>query len=227
LFHTVYDSYEEGPNGRDYIGKHSTDNPYDSYKGSFKDESFNPDNKIVFAYAKTKEGAVWLEIMFQKVFGVVEDPQFANKSYQTSVKFSFSAPGERNPNFGNRWKWTPEQKKNLPNRSGKNNPRFGKKEENHPHFGKTTYHNPKTGEEKLFSSPPEGDWKLGRSPQLAEKCRKSGGNRKNQTQTAKTKERIGEAMCGRKWWVNAKNETQFLTECPGPGWQSGRKWLGG
>jgi len=87
MFHTVYNSFESAPGGRDYIGKHSTDDPYDDYFGSFKDKSFNPDNKIVFAYSKTKEGAVWLEIMFQKVFGVVEDSQFANKSYQTSTGF--------------------------------------------------------------------------------------------------------------------------------------------
>ena len=87
MFHTVYNSFESGPNGRDYIGKHSTDDPYDDYMGSFKDKTFNPDDKIVFAYSKTKEGAVWLEIMFQRVFGVMEDPQFANKSYQTSTGF--------------------------------------------------------------------------------------------------------------------------------------------
>ena len=94
-FHTVYDSFESGPKGRDYIGKHSTDDPYDDYRGSFKDDSFNPDDKIIFAYAKTKEGAVWLEIMFQRVFSVVEDPQYVNRSYQTSVGFSYSRVGEK------------------------------------------------------------------------------------------------------------------------------------
>lgn len=100
MFHTVYNSFEPGPDGRDYIGKHSTEDPYDDYLGSFKDRSFNPDDKIVFAYAKTKEGAVWLEIMFQRVFGVVEDPQFANQAYQTSDKFVAGFKGENNPMFG-------------------------------------------------------------------------------------------------------------------------------
>ncbi len=100
MFHTVYNSFEPGPNGRDYIGKHSTDDPYDDYMGSFKDKTFNPDDKIVFAYSKTKEGAVWLEIMFQRVFGVVEDPQFANKSYQTSDKFVTGFAGEEHPLYG-------------------------------------------------------------------------------------------------------------------------------
>jgi hypothetical protein len=87
MFHTVYDSFESRQGGRDYIGKHSTEDPYDGYLGSYEDKTFNPDDKIVFAYAKTAEGAVWLEIMFQRVFGVVEDPQFANQSYQTSTGF--------------------------------------------------------------------------------------------------------------------------------------------
>ena len=100
MFHTVYNSFESHLNGRDYIGKHSTDDPYDDYLGSFKDKSFNPDDKIVFAYSKTKEGAVWLEIMFQKVFGVVEDSQFANKSYQTSDKFVTGFAGEEHPLYG-------------------------------------------------------------------------------------------------------------------------------
>ena len=97
MFHIVYDSYESKPNGRDYIGKHSTDDLSDGYLGSFKDKTFNPDSKIAIAYAKTAEGAIWLEMQFQKVFNVVEDPQFANQSYQTSVGFAFSAEGENNP----------------------------------------------------------------------------------------------------------------------------------
>ena len=90
MYHTVYNSYETKPNGRDYIGKHSTDDPYDDYKGSFADKEFDPDSKIVFAYAKTAEGALWLEIQFQKVFNVVEDPQFANRTYQTSTGFYYA-----------------------------------------------------------------------------------------------------------------------------------------
>ena len=100
MFHTVYNSFESAPGGRDYIGKHSTEDPYDDYLGSFKDKSFKPDDKIVFAYSKTKEGAVWLEVMFQRVFGVVEDPQFANKSYQTSDKFVTGFAGEDHPLYG-------------------------------------------------------------------------------------------------------------------------------
>ena len=97
MFHIVYNSYESKPNGRDYIGKHSTDDLNDGYLGSFKDTTFNPDSKIAIAYANTAEGAIWLEMMFQRVFGVVEDPQFANRAYQTSMSFTFSARGENNP----------------------------------------------------------------------------------------------------------------------------------
>lgn len=136
LFHTVYNSFEKKTLGRDYIGKHSTENPYDGYLGSYKDESFCPDDKIVLGYATTPEGAVWLEIQYQRAFGVVENPQFANLSYQTSDKFVTGFSGKENPNFGNRYTWNPEQKKNLPDRSGENNPMHGRKGENNPNFGK-------------------------------------------------------------------------------------------
>jgi len=87
MFHTVYNSFEEKISGRDYIGKHSTQNPYDNYLGSFVDDSFCPDSKIVLGYSKTAEGAVWMEIQWQRILIVAEDPQFANKTYQTSEKF--------------------------------------------------------------------------------------------------------------------------------------------
>jgi len=78
MYHTVYLSFEE--DGRDYIGKHSTNNPYDEYLGSFKDDTFNPTNKIILEYATTEEGAIKAEIRWQRVFNVVEDPQFVNRS---------------------------------------------------------------------------------------------------------------------------------------------------
>ena len=96
MFHTVYNSYET--DGRDYIGKHSTDDINDGYLGSFKDKTFEPNSKIIIAHAKTAEGALWLEIQFQKVFDVVEDPQFANRAYQTSTGFYYGSISESNRN---------------------------------------------------------------------------------------------------------------------------------
>lgn len=100
MFHTVYLSFEDGKVGRDYIGKHSSEDPYDDYLGSFKDKSFDPSGKIILEYAKTEEGAVEAEIRWQKVFKVAEDPQFANKSYQTNKKFVMDTRGEKHPLYG-------------------------------------------------------------------------------------------------------------------------------
>ena len=87
MFHTAYNSFETTPNGRDYIGKHSSEDPYDNYLGTFKDKSFDPDAKIIMAYSKTPEGASWFEINFHNVFDVVMDSQFVNRAKQTSTKF--------------------------------------------------------------------------------------------------------------------------------------------
>ena len=91
MFHTVYLSFE--PDGRDYIGKHSSENPYDDYLGSYKDKKFDPTNKIILEYSKTEEGAVEAEMRWQRVFNVVENRQFVNRSYQTSIGFYFNRKG--------------------------------------------------------------------------------------------------------------------------------------
>ena len=127
MFHTAYNSFESKPNGRDYIGKHSSKDPYDDYKGSFKDETFNPDQKIILAYSKTAEGAVWFEINFQKVFNVVEEPQFANRALQTSTGFDTTGRSH-----------TPEYKRKRSERmTGEKNPMFGRSGELSPAFGRT------------------------------------------------------------------------------------------
>lgn len=86
-WHIVYLSFESGSLGRDYIGKHSTVNLYDGYRGSYYDSSFNPDSRIILGYYKTSQAAVTAEIQWQKVFQVADDPKFANQVYQTSSKF--------------------------------------------------------------------------------------------------------------------------------------------
>ena len=98
MFHTVYLSFE--PDGRDYIGKHSSKDPYDEYLGSYKDKSFDPSGKIILEYARTEAGAVEAEVRWQQVFQVAEDSQFANQSYQTNTKFVLDTRGEKHPLFG-------------------------------------------------------------------------------------------------------------------------------
>jgi hypothetical protein len=86
-WHIVYLSYESKPGGRNYIGKHSTENIHDGYLGSFSDSSFRPDSRIILGVFKSSEAAVEAEIQWQRVFRVVSNSDFANKSYQTSNKF--------------------------------------------------------------------------------------------------------------------------------------------
>jgi len=95
LFHTVYLSYEEGPTGRSYVGKHSTDNPHDDYFGSFHDSSFNPVGKHILGIYKSAQGATQGEIMWQKTLNVVADPHYVNRAYQTSE--GFDTTGRKRP----------------------------------------------------------------------------------------------------------------------------------
>jgi hypothetical protein len=240
MFHTVYNSFESGPSGRDYIGKHSTDDPYDDYRGSFKDKSFNPDNKIVIAYATSPEGAVWLEQRFQKVFNVVEDNQFANRSYQTSSGFDTT---------GTKWVRTQEQienlkrsfnkpetkaKRSVANR-GENNPRYGVREEEEAKkarlakvseyystpegfqtasiktLGTVWYHLP-DGTEKRFRKDPGFPWILGRNSDLGEIV-------KHNLDPA-----AGGKVTGKlPWWYNpVTGERKRQINKPGEGWEPRR-----
>ena len=115
-WHIVYLSYESKPGGRNYIGKHSTENLHDGYLGSFSDKSFSPDSRIILGVFNSAEAAVLSEIQWQRVFEVVKNPDFANKSYQTSKKFDTS---------GSKWseEWKSERSKQY---TGSGNPNFGK-----------------------------------------------------------------------------------------------------
>lgn len=95
LYHTVYLSYEEGVNSRKYVGKHSTNDPYDDYLGSYHDSSFNPVGKFILGFYATAQGATQGEITWQKVLNVVKDPEYVNRAYQTSK--GFDTTGRKRP----------------------------------------------------------------------------------------------------------------------------------
>ena len=87
MYHIVYLSFESKPGGRSYVGKHSTENLYDGYLGSFADKSFSPDSRIVLGFYKDSNSAVQSEIQWQRSLQVKEDPHYANQVYQTSTGF--------------------------------------------------------------------------------------------------------------------------------------------
>ncbi len=89
-YYYTYYSYEEW--GRGYFGSRGCKClPEEDVKyfGSFKDKTFKPTQKIILKddYA-TREEAYADEIILQQYYKVVENPHFANRSYQTNVKFT-------------------------------------------------------------------------------------------------------------------------------------------
>jgi len=204
-FHIVYNSFE--PKGRDYIGKRSTDNPYDDYLGSFSDPTFQPEHKIALAYATSLEGAIWLEMMFQRVFNVVEDPQFANRSVQTSTKFQYDPTGlVRSPET---------RAKIAEGLRGK------PKSEEH----KQKLKKPKSPTHRANLAKSRQGMKL--SPQHCEAIRAGNTGKRR---TLEQRQKISEALTGvntwaknRHWYHNDIGETRMCYEAPGPEWKPGRK----
>lgn len=201
MFHTVYCSFESKSNGRDYLGKHSSDDPYDDYLGSFYDETFNPDDKIILAYSNTAEGAVWLEIMFQKVFRVAENPTFANQSYQTSTGFDVTGVPK-----------SEEHKRKISEAvSG----------EKHPFFGKPSPRRGVTLTEETREKISEGLRGKKRSLESRQKQSKTVAGPNNPLY-GKTGDQ--HPCYGLQWWFNpTKGEARKFKECPGPEWRPGRK----
>jgi len=241
MFHTVYDSFESRLGGRDYIGKHSTDDPYDDYLGSFKDELFDPEDKIVIGYSKTPEGAVWLEIQYQRAFKVVENPQFANRVYQTSTGFDATgATWVRSEEQIERLKQSfnkPEtkEKRSLANK-GENNPRFGIKEEEEAKRRRlkkvsefyetpegfevaskrtrnTTWYHLSDGTNKRFLNNPGGEWVEGRFEKVF-----------HGTPASKEQCSMGGSVTGKlPWWYNPLTGKRVRqVGSPGEGWENRR-----
>ena len=145
MWHLVYLSYESGNGGRNYIGKHTTKDLYDEYLGSFSDKTFNPDSRVILGIFNSSEAATQAEIQWQRVFKVVLNPEFANKSYQTSTKFDTTGLEAHN-----KGKPRTEQEKQAISKGtkkalrdkgfdnkGERNPMYNRIGEDHPCFGKT------------------------------------------------------------------------------------------
>ena len=204
-FHIVYNSFE--PRGRDYIGKRSTDNPYDGYLGSFSDSTFQPEHKIVLAYATSPEGALWLETMFQKVFNVAEESQFANRSIQTSTKFFYDWTGkarsqENRENVSKALKGKPKSKEHI-----------------------DKLKKPKTEEAKRNISLSRQGMKL--SPAHCEAIRLGNTGKLKSPETCKKLSESNKGKNdwtkGRRWYHNSQGETKMSHEDPGTDWEPGRK----
>lgn len=88
-YYYTYYSYEEW--GKGYFGSrkcYCLPEEDVKYFGSFKDKNFKPTQKIILKddYA-IREEAYADEIILQEYYKVVENPHFANRSYQKTTKF--------------------------------------------------------------------------------------------------------------------------------------------
>jgi len=158
--HYVYHSYEEW--GREYIGVRSCDclpEEDTKYFGSFRDKTFFPTEKTILFVCETRQEASEIEIELHDFFDVAVNPQFANKSKQTSTKFDTAGLPQ-----------TEAQKQAQSERmSGENNPQFGvphteayKKAQSERMTGKYTGEN-----NPMFGVPRTKEWKKAMSERMS------------------------------------------------------------
>jgi hypothetical protein len=94
-YHYTYYSYEEF--GRGYIGKRSCHcNPEEDVKyfGSYTDKTFKPTQKIILETYDTATEAIADEVKLHDFYDVANNPHFANRAKQTSIKFSYVMTSE-------------------------------------------------------------------------------------------------------------------------------------
>lgn len=207
MYHFLYDSFEETPNGRDYIGAHSTDDLNDGYLGSYSDSTFRPTAKIIISFCPDRKSLLRAEEKLQRQLKVVEDLQYANRAYQTSE--GFNTFGGKFPGKNTGSKWSEEAKEN---RRGEGNPNFGR--------GKPTGRTPTLTlegrlamrEKKLGENNPM----YGRSGELSPTY----GRVKTTTEVETRREKMKQ----KRWFVNPNGETKMFDSEPQGEWRPGRIW---
>lgn len=203
LWHIVYLSYESKPGGRSYVGKHTTEDLTDGYLGSYLDPNFSPDTRIILGYFKTANAALLVEVQWQKVLQVVEDPHYSNLSYQTSEKFSYD------------WTGKIRTEEDLSNKV---------KAQNKPEVRER-----KSSALRGRSLPPEQIQKIKESnlrthqdPEvIARKSRAS----KEVHSRPEVLEAYSRKMKGKRWWVNRDGKRMKSFNKPDGDWQQSTKWV--
>ena len=232
--HYVYYSYEEFRRG--YIGCRTSDclPEDDDYLGSYHDETFSPTNKIVLETFSTREEALQAEIDLHEFYQVDKNPHFANKARQKTTGFYYAEKkfGEENPFYQ---KQHTEETKSKISQIGKEHKGWVDRRrtyqgKNNPFYGKS--HSKETIE--LLRERTTETWKNQPHPWIGRKHseetkakfreKNSGENNPNfgKKQSEETKEKVRLAKVGKKWWSNQMEE-KFCKECPGKGWELGRK----